>query len=242
MTSPDSPWTSLEIMKLMVACLTPLLVLVLTVVVARANRRRDEIQGASRRAVDLLIDLHTKMAPLINDLYCFFLRVGHFREIDPPGAVVTKRKLDRLYYTNESLFSDDFRYAYKAFTDACFNQRVGAGIDAQLRTSARDLERERGSAGWQITWNTRFEPEPPEAEARQAKSKRLKKEQSACYKNLMETFANQLGLSPRHRAGRQTTTGRGRRSGTTSQPGINGSSTAHARTPVVPSGQSTSGV
>jgi hypothetical protein len=51
-----------------------------------------------RRAVERLIELHKEMAPLMNDLMCFFRLIGHFREIDPPEALTRKRQLDRIFY------------------------------------------------------------------------------------------------------------------------------------------------
>lgn len=195
MAEADSPWTSLEVAKLAVAALTPLLVLILTIVVAHANRRNDENRAANRRAVERLIELHTEMAPLINDLFCFFLRVGHFRTIDPPSAIARKRNLDRIYFVNEYLFGGEFREAYMRFMDGCFAHGVGAGLDAGLRTSLADLKRERGVVElWEGEWDRLFELEPADEFGRKAESDKHKKQQRLQYVSLMEAFAGQLGL------------------------------------------------
>ena len=74
----ESSWNSLEVAKLVVGALTTLAVAVLGVLVAQASRRGEEAAWWSRRAVERLVELHKEMAPLLNDLLCFFRTRGHF--------------------------------------------------------------------------------------------------------------------------------------------------------------------
>ncbi len=164
-TVEQGDWTSLDLAQLAVSALTPLLVLFLTWAVSQRAKRADQAESreaaraaaadrANRRAVDRLVELHKEMAPLINDLYCFFTRVGHFREIDPPTLVTKKRQLDKLYFVNEYLFDVELRRDYQAFMQECFKQFAGAGQDAKIRTSRTQLRRERGNlAEWDGSWD-----------------------------------------------------------------------------------------
>jgi len=72
MINASGPWNSLEVVKVSVSALTPVLVATLTVVVAAANKRREQaeerLEWVTRRAVDRLLELHKEMAPLLNDL------------------------------------------------------------------------------------------------------------------------------------------------------------------------------
>jgi hypothetical protein len=48
------------------------------------------------------------MAPKLNDLFCFFLCVGHFQEVTPPEALQRKRELDKTFFANAPLFDPAF--------------------------------------------------------------------------------------------------------------------------------------
>lgn len=194
-----SVWNSLEIAKLVVSVLTPLAVVLLGIAVTRASKRAEaataeaariaeDTQWANRRAVDRLVELHKEMAPLLNNLMCFFQQIGHFREIDPPDAVADKRQLDRIFYANEYLFSPAFRQKYRVFMSRYFAQWESPGQDAKMKTSVARLRAERGSkAPWDANWDRLFENMREYQEQRQ--------EQRSAYKEVMSAFANELGLS-----------------------------------------------
>lgn len=72
-------WSSLEIVKLAVAACTPF----------------ERAQWTNQKLIERRIAVFDEMAPLLNDLFCFFRFVGDFRAITPPEAVSRKRSLDR---------------------------------------------------------------------------------------------------------------------------------------------------
>lgn len=194
-------WNSLEVVSILVGVLTPVALALLGIAVTR-NGRRAEVaaaraardleanQWANRRAVERLIELHKEMAPLLNDLLCFFLLIGHFRAIDPPHAIDRKRQLDRIFYVNEHLFDDDFRGKYLAFMSVCFALWESAGQDAKIKASAARLRGERGpSVSWESHWDQLFAEVPASQQQFQA--------QRRAYDAVMSAFAAQLGLGPR---------------------------------------------
>ncbi|MDP8929448.1 MAG: hypothetical protein M3O70_12990, partial [Actinomycetota bacterium] len=69
-------WTSLEVAKLIVAALTPVLIFALGVVVTRAARRVEDAQWANRTIIGKRLDVYSELAPSLNDIYCFFTMVG----------------------------------------------------------------------------------------------------------------------------------------------------------------------
>jgi hypothetical protein len=184
--SGASGWTSLELAKLAVSVLTPLLLVVLGVVVSRAARRVEQAQWASRRLIERRIELYDQLAPLLNDLFCFFTFVGSFKAIDPPRVVDLKRELDKIFYVNRYLFGESFCKAYEDFMSLCFMTYYGAGQDAKLR-AAFDRQREmRGNpAEWKADWAGLFTGESRSSEE-------LIKEG---YELLMTSFARELGIS-----------------------------------------------
>jgi hypothetical protein len=127
------------------------------------------------------------MAPLMNDLVCFFTTIGHFRDIDPPAVIERKRQLDKLYFINEHLFDSTFRARYQQFIDAYFEHWKSPGEDAKIKASASWIRGERGPRTWDRDWDRLFTPEPIDGGA-------LARSQREKYDRAMEAFAAQLGL------------------------------------------------
>lgn len=182
-------WTSLEIVKLVVAAATPLLVFALGVIVTRAARRLEDAQWAGRKLIERRLELYDEMAPLLNDLLCFFTLRGHFRDIAPRGALETKRKADQLFFVSRHLMEEGFGTYYLAFIDACFKHYAGTGRDALLRASVEQQRLERGAAAWDDTWTELYVVDP--AEVTQPP------DLTAAYEALMRSFSDQLGVRPR---------------------------------------------
>jgi hypothetical protein len=181
-------WSSLEIAKLIVGALTPIFLFVLGYMVTRAARRVEQAQWASRKLIERRLELYEEMAPTLNDLFCFFTLVGHFREVTPPEALSRKRQLDRIFHAHAPLFSPEFRDRYQDFLNACFLPFTGAGEPARLRASLAAQRRERRA--WKPEWDAMFtqgDESPPDQIA-------------AAYDDMMDAFASDVGAP---RAGRR---------------------------------------
>ena len=150
-------WTSLEIAKLIVAALVPVAVVILGLPITAALRRLEQAQWQNRKLVELRLELYAQMAGPLNDLLCFFRRVGDFQEITPPEALQRKRVLDKAFYVNQHLMSDEFARRYDALINACFRVYTGAGRPAQLRASRLLQRMERRS--WDDAWDELLIPE-----------------------------------------------------------------------------------
>lgn len=176
-------WTSLEIAKLVVGALTPLLLFVLGLSVSRAARKVEETQWASRTIVQRRLEIHRELAPMLNDIYCFFTGVGHYRDISPPRVIAVKRSADKLFFVNAELFSPSFRIHYDAFIDICFRHYAGApGEPAKLR-SDEEFQRELRGTDWEEAWSALFD------EADVPGTDLVRKH----YRNLMESFGGEVG-------------------------------------------------
>lgn len=188
-------WTSLEIAKLAVASLTPLLVLTIGLIVARSTRRIEQAQWASRTLIEKRLELLDRMAEPLNDLLCFFRLVGDFQAITPPDAIARKRKLDKLFFTHEALMSEEFGTRYRAFINACFLPYTAMGHDARLKASVRRQQTERGPR-WDDAWHSSF----VDRENLVTPLSTVSRE----YRALMTCFAEQVGATlsspakPRH--------------------------------------------
>jgi hypothetical protein len=183
-------WNSLEVAKLLVAALTPILLFVLGLIVSRAAHRVEDAQWANRNVIGQRLELFEEMAPKLNDLYCFFLLIGHFREVRPPEALALKRELDRTFYANAPLFSSEFGEAYRDFMHTCFETFTGLGEDAKLRANARlqwfertGRDHARGGGVWSDSWKEMFSEDPAEREV-----------VAGAYERLMDEFARDVGV------------------------------------------------
>jgi hypothetical protein len=175
------PWNSLEIAKLAVAALTPVLLLALGYMVNRATRRSETL-------IESRLKLYEKMAPKLNDLFCCFALIGHFEEVKPPQAIALKRQLDKIFHAHAPLFSSNFRRRYQAFIDLCFRAFVGEAEPARLRTLVAPQIRERSE--WNPRWESMFD--------RGNESSIF--EIADAYDDMMDSFASDVGAP---RFGRQ---------------------------------------
>lgn len=177
-----SEWNSLEVAKLAVGAATPLFIFGLGWMVNRAAKRLEDVQWASRTIIEKRLEVYGELAPLLNDLYVFFMLVGHFAHISPPAALARKRACDRIFFVHAPLFGEPFRRAYERFIDSCFLHFTRVGQPAQLKSRAA-LQRDERGGKWDDSWDAMFVPD--DASPRD--------QIHALYWELMETFAQEVG-------------------------------------------------
>lgn len=178
-------WTSLEVAKLGVAALIPLTVVLLGWPVARAARRIEQAQWNSRKLIELRLEVFQEMARPLNDLFCFFRRVGDFQEITPPEALRRKRLLDKAFFVHRQLMSDAFADRYQEFMDACFVVYTGFARPALLRASLTQQRLERPN--WSDEWDELLVPE--------SQTPTGLAEIETRYDALMEQFRQDIGVN-----------------------------------------------
>jgi len=142
-------WSSVEIATLAVGALTPITVVVLGVLFARASRRIEQVQWGNQTVVTHRLRIFAELAPGLNQLLCFATFVGGWKEIDPHKAIEIKRKLDETMYANRVLFSDELFAAYHRFMSTLFAMFATTDADALLRAPiAHDLGDRRKLSWW----------------------------------------------------------------------------------------------
>jgi hypothetical protein len=111
---------------------------------AATKRRNEEIRRHDKQAaIDAQIKervaqrfkLWEKVSPGMNDIYCYFLRVGSWKELDGQKVLARKREIDSVMYSNQIMWSVGFFRAYEEFMGEAFKTFRGSGLDAALRTS-----------------------------------------------------------------------------------------------------------
>jgi hypothetical protein len=182
-------WSNLEILKVSVAALTPITVTVLGWWITRHLKRVEHLQWANQRVVEKRLEIYSTLAPLLNDLYCYFDYIGDWKMKEPGAVLGLKRSLDRLFYVNAELFSLTFRKAYKEFIDLCFIPGPLNEYDATatLKTDVnirKQMFAKRGQF-WRPEWDNYFAP--PDLVTSRGSIMHG-------YRRVMETFVQGLGV------------------------------------------------
>ena len=177
-------WNTLEVAKLIVSALTPLLVVVIGLWIHRSLKRLEYLQWTNQKVTEKRITVFEELAPLLNDILCYFTFVGCWKDLSAPEVVERKRRMDRIVHVNAPLFSREFGHRYHNFIEACYSTYEGWGKDAKLRTLS---ERRRAAAGsaWKAEWDSCFADKNNCSDPKIVRSK---------YESLMSCFSDELGV------------------------------------------------
>ena len=173
----ESPWNSLEMVKITASLITPILVLVLGIVINNSIKN-------SERSTSLRSEIYTKIGGDLNDIYSYLAFVGAWKEITPLEIMSKKRAVDKAIYTYKPFFSDELFATYNKFMDEAFKPFGEAGTDAKIRSDIKtgDGDRAVHSKGWKKEWESRFTKE------------RNKQEQREAYNDFLEQLVRDLKL------------------------------------------------
>src|SRR5664280_674150 len=127
-------WNSLEVAKLVCSMLTPAAIAIFGVYIHRVTKRFEDRQWRGQKLTEKRLAIYDDLAPLFNDLLCYFSYVGCWKELKPPNVVALKRRIDRKIYLAAPLFPKEFFQACQSLQGQCFKPFSGWGMDAQLRT------------------------------------------------------------------------------------------------------------
>lgn len=154
-----TPWTSLEIVRLLIAVLTPLTVAGIGWFFSRSLKRFELIQWSNQKLIEKRLVIYDSVAPLLNNLLCFYTWVGHWKDISPADVIKAKRDLDKAFNIYRYLFDDKVYQAYRDFFQILFETYVASGQDALIRSDILSNSGDRKihcSYTWDKTWETRF--------------------------------------------------------------------------------------
>jgi hypothetical protein len=117
----------------------------------------DRKKAVNQELVKKRLELYSTYIPLANDLYCFLMKIGNFRNMTPADILDHKRKLDQFIHLYGPLFTGSKLVdAYTVYIQLCFNTFTGTGMPATIRADSGKLAKQYGVA-WQTTWNSSFD-------------------------------------------------------------------------------------
>lgn len=120
----------------------------------RITKRLEHSQWRNQKLIEKRIDLWDQIGPTLNDVYCYFMRVGSWKSFSPPDIVKKKREVDKLVYLAGPYFSDKFSTQYHHFIAVCFDTNQGHGKDAKLKTMLSAYKDVRDD--WDNQWDQNF--------------------------------------------------------------------------------------
>lgn len=188
MPGPSSPWTSLEIAKLLIGILTPLSVAILGALISRHMKRLDLAQWTNQKIIEKRIAVYDAIAPDLNKLLCFHGFVGYWKSVSPEDVIEAKRELDKKVNIYRHVFDDEVYEAYQNFIHALFETYTEKGHDAKILALIEGIDGDRRTDcafAWKDEWTSWFLPH----KAKQKSEVRDK------YLVLMSALTKSLGVS-----------------------------------------------
>jgi len=178
------PWNWLEIAKLLAGLITPAALAIFGVYIHRVTKRFEQLQWRSQKLVEKRLAVYDDLAPVFNDVLCYFTYVGCWKELDPPDVVRLKRILDKKIHLAAPLFSESFCSACLEFQEICFETYTGWSRDALLKTQWKRRKEARLN-DWQDEWADCFSESVSDPE-----------HVRSIYCRIMESFAVDIGVHP----------------------------------------------
>ena len=184
-------WNSLEVVKLIVGLLLPAAMLFVGVWLDRRIKEFEHRQWSNQKVIEKRLEVYEKITPRLNDMMCYFMRIGSWKEYDPTEIIDMKRETDKVAHIYAPLFSPAFMKHYNHYIGLCFATFRGAGKDAQLCADAihyRDAyvgDDNDQHRTWQAEWDQCFTG-PEEAVDRH--------DVRQGYQNLVSLIAAELGV------------------------------------------------
>ncbi|HSZ32981.1 MAG TPA: hypothetical protein VK772_06705 [Puia sp.] len=182
-------WNSLEIMKLVIGAVTPMLIAFFGLYLNKKLKKLEQIQWRNQKLIEKRLTIYDDLAPLLNDLYCYFNFIGNWKEVAPSDVVNMKRIIDKKVYLAAPLFSRPFFTECMVFINLCYETKFGMGQNAKLRTRfLGEKGRQRVFAGnWDNAWNDLFSTE---SEISNSEDIRVS------YYKIRDIFSDEIGLNP----------------------------------------------
>jgi len=90
----------------------------------------------------------------LNELYCYLMRIGDWKEFTPEQILQKKRTVDKAMYAGKPFWSVGLFSSYTQFMDTCFLTHRGHGKDAGIRAN---INRYNSLGNWENRFVSFFE-------------------------------------------------------------------------------------
>jgi hypothetical protein len=149
---------NIEIAKLLISALTPLAVVLIGYYLNKTLAKQGKKRRDSEKLIAKRIEIYSKIALPINQIYCYIQDVGDYKTLNPDIILKNKRTTDRLFHMYRPIWSKKTIYAYKNFSNASFSIFNGSGTDAKIKTISKEKKTAAtlGNGTWKEAWAERI--------------------------------------------------------------------------------------
>jgi hypothetical protein len=148
----------LEMWKVLLSILTPLVLVALTFVVNNAIQERGALLKREEQILAEKQKIYGELGRKLNVFYVYVADVGDFRSYTPPRVVEMKREADRQFFMYRPYWSEATEKRYNEYMKAAFLTYTGAGMPAKINASR--LEKVAAytvdKLVWDATWDAYF--------------------------------------------------------------------------------------
>lgn len=148
----------LEIWKVFVSILTPIVLVVLTYVVNNAIQERG---STLRREEQILAEkqkIYAELGRRLNVFYIYVSDVGDFSSYTPPRVVDMKREADRQFFMYLPYWSEKTEKLYNEYMRSVFQTYNGVGLPAKIKAFKDQKVAAYGASklSWNSSWDSYF--------------------------------------------------------------------------------------
>lgn len=132
--------------------LTPMSVLLLGLLVHRVTSRLEARHSLTQQLIARRLEVFASVSPLLNRAYCYAVRVGVWRDVEPSALLRLKRDADEIMFSNFPIFGNDVFLRYRELMDSLFVTFQGPTTQARLRLDSKNYR----LGNWQEHWADLF--------------------------------------------------------------------------------------
>lgn len=179
-------WSSLEIVKLIISISTPIIIVLIGFWINQRLKRLEHLQWTRQKLIDKRIQIFDLLIPKINDVYCYFIRVGSWKDFSPIQIISFKRDIDKIAHVNAALFEDGFLVKYEHLMKCFYDTFRGKGTDSKILADPDEYRKYYSEEGeWNVEWDNLFDTNKAINRADVKKS----------YAAFLKYFSNQIGIT-----------------------------------------------
>ncbi len=90
----NEPWNSLELAKLIVEGLVPIFIIAVGLFLDNRLKKIEHKQWRNQKLIEKRLAIYDDLAPLLNDLMCYYAYIGNWKKLEPIEIVKYKRVID----------------------------------------------------------------------------------------------------------------------------------------------------
>jgi hypothetical protein len=118
----NNPWNSLEITRLIASLLTPAIVTIIGFILNSNLKKIEKRNKTSEKILEKRLALYDHLVPMLNDILCFHLYIGNWRELTPTIIMKHKKAIKKEMYIYSPLFTHAMLEFYSKFMNLCFEK------------------------------------------------------------------------------------------------------------------------